>query len=266
MFLSRFIALFLITAAVAAVLLLGGPVLTAAVIITAASILAELYCAFRYTKKKTLMVLGFIPLLFVFARDVRVLPCMLLVYIACLFAALVLFFGDIKFCDIAVLFFAGGLVTAFMWHIVLVRRIETTGPYLVFAIFAGAWLTDLGAYITGRKMGTHKLAPRISPEKTIEGVIGGFLGSVLGFLLYGFVMSRVFGFRVNIYALWGVAILSSITAQLGDITASAIKRECKIKDFAYIIPGTGGILDLFDSVLLTAPMIYYFTLYFPIIY
>lgn len=266
MFWSSFITIILLTAIVAAVLLLGDTFLFVAVIAATITILSELYRAFNYTKKKTLTILGFLPLLFVFVKDFGVLPCMLVAYIACLFAALVLFHGDIRFSDIACIFFTGVVVTSFMWHIVLVRRIQDTGPYLVFTVFIGAWMSDLGAYIVGRKIGTHKLAPRISPEKTIEGVFGGFLGSITGFLCYGYIMSEFFGFHINIYGLWGLGILCAITSQLGDLVASSIKRECKIRNFAHLFPGFGGILDMFDSVLLTAPLIYYFVTYYPIIY
>ena len=138
------------------------------------------------------------------------------------------------------------------FHVTLV---EQTGEYgiLVWLIFLTAFGTDIMAYFTGYAIGRHKLCPKISPKKTIEGSIGGILGSVLLCGLFGwFVIPRLLIHCVVIGVLGGVA------SQFGDLTASIFKRKMGIKDYGNLIPGHGGILDRFDSVLFTAPMIYYY--------
>lgn len=124
---------------------------------------------------------------------------------------------------------------------------------LVLLPFVAAWLTDTGAYFTGVFFGKHKLAPSISPKKTIEGSIGGIIVCILSFLLYGFILEKFFAADANYIALAISGFFLSIIAQLGDLSMSIIKREYSIKDYGVIFPGHGGILDRFDSVLFTAP-------------
>lgn len=138
------------------------------------------------------------------------------------------------------------------FHVTLV---EQTGEYgiLVWLIFLTAFGTDIMAYFTGYAIGKHKLAPKISPKKTVEGSVGGILGSVL--------LCGVFGYFVVpellIHCLI-IGILGGVVSQFGDLTASIFKRKMGIKDYGNLIPGHGGILDRFDSVLFTAPMVYYY--------
>ncbi|MCR2042736.1 phosphatidate cytidylyltransferase [Anaerosalibacter massiliensis] len=127
----------------------------------------------------------------------------------------------------------------------------------IWFIFIIAWGTDTFAYIAGNLFGKKKLCPNLSPNKTVEGSIGGIIGSVLLIVIF----SKYF----NLASLRGnilLSIIASIMAQIGDLTASKIKRITGIKDFGYIIPGHGGVLDRFDSILFTAPVVYYFVKYF----
>lgn len=123
----------------------------------------------------------------------------------------------------------------------------------IWLIFIIAFGTDTFAYISGNLFGRRKLCPKISPNKTIEGSIGGILGStilVIGYSLY---------FGIN--PIWKMIILSiscSIVSQLGDLAASKIKRVTGIKDYGFIMPGHGGVLDRFDSIIFTTPVIYYY--------
>lgn len=137
-------------------------------------------------------------------------------------------------------------------HVTLVEQIGEYG-ILVWLIFITAFGTDTMAYFTGFAIGKHKLAPKISPKKTIEGSVGGILGSILLCGLFGyFVVPELLLHCVVI------GILGGIISQFGDLTASIFKRKMGIKDFGNLIPGHGGILDRFDSVLFTAPMVYYY--------
>lgn len=138
------------------------------------------------------------------------------------------------------------------FHVTLV---EQTGEYgiLVWLIFLTAFGTDIMAYFTGFAIGKHKLCPKISPKKTIEGSVGGIIGSVLLCGLFGyFVIPRLLLHCIII------GVLGGVISQFGDLTASIFKRKMGIKDYGNLIPGHGGILDRFDSVLFTAPMVYYY--------
>ncbi len=147
------------------------------------------------------------------------------------------------------MFYGYVYITIFFRFIFYTSQLDNS--YVVWLIFIIAWSTDTFAYFTGLLFGKHKLAPIISPKKTIEGAIGGILGCAVS----TFVFSIIFIPEITtISILFG--ILGSIISQLGDLNASMIKRSNGIKDFGYIIPGHGGILDRFDSILFTAPYVY----------
>lgn len=129
------------------------------------------------------------------------------------------------------------------------------GSLYVWLIFICAFGTDICAYFGGYFFGKHKLNPTISPKKTVEGSVVGIIGCVLCCLIYGNVL------QLNPYLILFIGIFGSIIAQIGDLFASSIKRFVGIKDFGNLIPGHGGMLDRFDSILLVAPFIYY-SLYF----
>ena len=143
-------------------------------------------------------------------------------------------------------------IVFFSFHITMVDRAE---PYslMVWLIVITAFGTDIMAYFAGVALGKHKLCPKISPKKTIEGSIGGILGSVI--------LSGVFGYffmpEVLIHCVI-IGVLGGVVSQFGDLTASIFKRKMGIKDYGNLIPGHGGILDRFDSVLFTGPMVYYY--------
>lgn len=147
-------------------------------------------------------------------------------------------------------------------HIYLIRE-YTYGNLFVWLAFISAWGCDTGAYFTGVTIGKHKLIPALSPKKTIEGSVGGVVVATILAFLYGLVIKRYFVLEdVNIVLLCVLTgAIGSILAQIGDLAASAMKRYTKIKDFGNLIPGHGGIIDRFDSVLLTAPVVYYIMLF-----
>ena len=146
-----------------------------------------------------------------------------------------------------------------MMSAIYILRQRHDGIYTVWLIFVGSWVCDTFAYFAGSFLGKHKLIPELSPKKTIEGSIGGVLGAVVVGILYGFIVAGIKGTSMN---KWGVfcyvliALVSSIFSQIGDLTASAFKRHYGIKDYGDLIPGHGGILDRFDSVIVTAPLVY----------
>ncbi len=131
------------------------------------------------------------------------------------------------------------------------------GSKYIWLIFIIAFGTDTFAYFTGSRFGKKKLCPKISPKKTVEGAIGGIVGSLVLTILYAIFMELD-----SIGELMILAVISSIISQCGDLVASRIKRISGIKDYGKLIPGHGGILDRFDSIILVAPVIYYFVRYF----
>lgn len=145
-------------------------------------------------------------------------------------------------------------VVFFSYHVVLVE--QSRFPRMVWMILLTAFITDIMAYFSGYFFGKHKLCPKISPKKTIEGSIGGTLGSIVFSGLFGyFAMPELWIHCLIIGALGGVI------SQFGDLTASIFKRKMGIKDYGNLIPGHGGILDRFDSVLFTAPLVYYYIVF-----
>ena len=137
------------------------------------------------------------------------------------------------------------------------------GIYLVWMIFISSWVCDTFAYLTGILIGKHKMTPKLSPKKSIEGAVGGVAGAALAGGLYGYfiVEGVVSGQQITwIFALIGG--IGAMISQIGDLAASAIKRNHNIKDYGHLIPGHGGIMDRFDSVIFTAPMIYGLALLF----
>ena len=137
-------------------------------------------------------------------------------------------------------------------------RVMSDGAYLVWLILISSWGCDTCAYCSGMLLGRHKLAPVLSPKKSIEGAVGGALGAAL----LGFVDAACFGARrsefQNPQASCAIACaIAAVISQIGDLAASAIKRNHGIKDYGKLIPGHGGILDRFDSMIFTAPAIYF---------
>ena len=133
--------------------------------------------------------------------------------------------------------------------------IETRNVGLSYVIFALliVWTTDSGAYFTGRKIGKRKLWPEISPNKTVEGFVGGIVWA----LITAFIIQWVSPLTSSILVLIGITIVASIFGQLGDLVESAIKRHYNVKDSGNLLPGHGGILDRFDSILFVLPLLHF---------
>lgn len=149
-------------------------------------------------------------------------------------------------------------VTFLLSHIILINNLENAAV-LVWLPFLTAWFADSSAYFVGISIGKHKLSPMISPKKTIEGALGGIIGCSLLTTVYGIFISN-YNSSIGISNFVLIGLLCGVFSPLGDLAASYIKRYTKIKDFGNLIPGHGGILDRFDSILFTAPIVYYYFL------
>lgn len=145
---------------------------------------------------------------------------------------------------------------------VMIRDSGKDGKYLYLLAFLGAWVCDTFAYFVGKFFGKHKLIPEISPKKTVEGSIGGIIFTVIAFAIYGLVVDKVFDVNLGYAKLCVLGLVLPIVSQIGDLVASTVKRQYEIKDYGFLFPGHGGVLDRFDSVMLTAPTLYFVNLIF----
>lgn len=158
--------------------------------------------------------------------------------------------------DIAVTVFCP-LYTTFLSSFMAHTRAMDSGKgvWYVWFIFGGAWFTDIFAFLIGKAMGKHKFS-KISPNKSWEGCIAGLLGGIIFFVGFSAILRNIGITDLNLLIMGIIGCVVSIISQIGDFSASSIKRYCEIKDFSNIMPGHGGMLDRFDSILFVAPIVY----------
>ena len=190
-------------------------------------------------------------------------------YFACVFCAQLRYHKEVSFRDVAVAICLTLMIPLALQCVVLVRslNVEHGSFYALIAVFS-AWIPDTGAFFAGKFLGKHKLCPVISPKKTVEGFIGGIVSSaiilqLLGFLYTTFVYTGEN--HVSMISMLVIGVFGALVSVLGDLSFSLIKRSCAIKDFGNVIPGHGGILDRFDSVIFTSPFVYFVALLLPMI-
>ncbi|WHH58971.1 phosphatidate cytidylyltransferase [Petroclostridium sp. X23] len=229
--------------------------------------LHELFCAAGNMQNTSLVSLAFISSVIMafsnFMEQKFIMP-MIYGYIILLFVIILIKHNTIKLSHIAITCFSTVYISYFFSHIVFTRYLPE-GNILIWMIFLGAWTTDTFAFFVGTSMGKRKLWPEISPKKTVEGALGGIIGCGLSFLLFGYLIHYFGNHNVHYGSLFVLGLACSIVSQLGDLSASIIKRQYNIKDFGRIMPGHGGVLDRFDSIVFVAPLVYYFTMNFSII-
>ncbi len=194
---------------------------------------------------------------------------MLFVYTFFIFGILLLTEKKLCFKDIAAIYSMVLLITVSLSFIVKLRDFGGifSSFYVLYALCI-SWMCDIGAYFSGTLLGKRKLCPDISPKKTVEGVIGGISFSVFISILISFLFERFMfdsGIRVNYHYIIPISIIGAIISIIGDLVFSSVKRGCHIKDFGSVIPGHGGFLDRFDSVVFVVPFVYFIVNSFNII-
>ena len=177
----------------------------------------------------------------------------LLAFTSLLFAEMMRNHVKISMEMLALCLVAGVLIPHLLGAVVRVHMTRM-GRYFIMVPFVMALMPDSGAYFAGTFFGKHKLAPVLSPKKTVEGLIGGILAGILSMVIYALILNLGFGLKVNyLYALV-FGLVGALGATFGDLCFSVIKRQIGIKDYGSVFPGHGGILDRFDSMVIVAPL------------
>lgn len=179
------------------------------------------------------------------------------VYLIILFAVYVFNYGKFSVKDVEEFIFIYMYISVFLAFVPVIRECFEEGRYLVWIALIPSIASDTFAYFVGSAIGKHRLAPVVSPKKSIEGSVGGVIGAALCMALYGWFMStKVSVLPGFIVACALIGLVNGGVSQIGDLAASAIKREKGIKDYGNLIPGHGGVLDRIDSILYIAPVVY----------
>lgn len=238
----------------------GGNILFGATLLISYIGMFELYRVFKIEKELPAVIgyliatIYYINLKFAFISDMMmlVLGCLVLLMFVYVFT-----YPKYKTEQMLAAFF-GVFYVAVMLSFVYQTREIASGAYIVWLIFLCSWGCDTCAYCVGVLIGKHKMAPILSPKKSIEGAVGGVVGTALLTMLYTYIFRDAMGIGTKeIIMLAAISMIGALISMVGDLTASAIKRNYEVKDYGTLIPGHGGILDRFDSVIFTAPIIYY---------
>ena len=266
MFLTRLISGVVLVAVMAGLIYLGGPLLWAVLMVVSLIGQFELYRAVKVTDRdeifSPLALSGYIgTLLYYIALLLEtkgILPaagigvaviCVCLAAVMCCYV----FSWPRYHADQAMAALFGVVYVPVMISFIYQVRTMEDGMLLTILIFICSWGCDTFAYCFGMLFGKHKMAPKLSPKKSIEGAVGGVAGAAVLGGLFGFLLRRS-GFAVFEFAL--ICAVGALISMVGDLAASAIKRNHDIKDYGKLIPGHGGILDRFDSVIFTSPMVW----------
>lgn len=241
------------------------PVIIAAVMIASIAGLTEYYNAVGLSEHKGLCAAGYIAAVIIpLAEFISVQAIQILVYlfVLALFTVMLVCHKKVTFTHVALLMMGLIYIPYFMSHIIYIRSMEY-GRFYIWLVFIGACMTDTFAYFTGCTVGGRKLCPGISPKKTVSGAVGGVIGCGISFLAFGVIVNFFFGRfldgrQMSLLLLFVMGLISAVISEIGDLTASVIKRQYGIKDFGNIFPGHGGILDRCDSIILVAPVVFLF--------
>lgn len=260
MFKTRLLSGIVLVILAVAVLYFGGYVTAVATFLLAIGGVLELLRVYKLHNK----LIGWVAYiatavyfaLFVFDYSQFVMP-VIIVFVLAVLAIYVIKYPTYTDKDAMAVILAFLYVTVMISYVYLIRDLEHGGAFVVL-IFVCSWVNDTCAYCVGVTMGKHKMTPKLSPKKSIEGLIGGIAGSAIVGALYGiFINNNVYELNNAPIIFAVIGALGACVAVIGDLAASAIKRNNDIKDYGKLIPGHGGILDRFDSIIFTAPIIYY---------
>lgn len=234
------------------------------IIALVALIMMDEYCkSFSPEKAKPIKWISYVSCLYIATMHIipseytaLVIGSLLILLILFLFLHIILSKMKINIVDISVTLF-GIIYIVFSFSFIARLRAVEQGNILVWYVFLAAWGTDILAYVVGKYLGKHKFS-KISPKKTIEGCIGGLAGAIVFVTVYTFVINKYFDMNINYWLIVLFGFIWSILGQIGDFSASSIKRYSDIKDFGNLLPGHGGMLDRLDSIIFVAPFTFLF--------
>ena len=189
---------------------------------------------------------------------------LMMVYFILMFSEIMMDHVKVRI-EMIALCFVAGVIIPYMLSALIRILMMNMGRYLILLPFVVAFMSDAGAYFVGIKFGKHKLAPVVSPNKTIEGVLGGLGGAVIGMLIYAVILDWPCKLDVNYLLAILYGLVGSAVGTFGDLCFSVIKRQTGIKDYGNLIPGHGGVLDRFDSLVMVAPLMEALLLLLPVI-
>lgn len=265
MFKTRLLSGIVLVIAAIFLIVTGNEVLLFSTLLISCIGMFELFRAFKFEKSLLsvvpyiALILFYINLRWSFIPDVMML---FMGFLIVLMFVYVLSYPKYDAKQLMAAFFGMFYVGTMLSYVYQIRTLNN-GLYLAFLVFLCSWGCDTCAYCVGVLIGKHKMAPKLSPKKSIEGAVGGVLGSALLTALYCFIFRNhmnIDGTEIAILAV--IAAVAGLISMVGDLCASAIKRNYDIKDYGHLIPGHGGILDRFDSMIITAPIIYYLASFF----
>lgn len=202
----------------------------------------------------SIILAGLIPFWTYFGEGTFSALCAIFVYFTLVFVEAISSHYTVTMEKMGGAFFFATLIPYFLSSFIRLDQMEG-GKYLILTPLVAAFLSDSFALFGGMLFGKHKLAPELSPKKTVEGAVCGFLGAGVSMAVYGLVMQFQFQLQVNYPLLVLYGLVGSVVSQLGDLSFSYIKRQYQLKDFGNLLPGHGGVLDRFDSVIFCAPLI-----------
>ena len=196
------------------------------------------------------------------AHNLFYLLLMYSIVIILILAVFVFTFPKYELYQITMVFFGIFYVGVTLSLMYLLRIHPPSGAYLVWLVVISSWGCDIFAYLVGMLLGKHKFVPKLSPKKSVEGAIGGVAGAAILGLVYGLIVQKYIpDIEAAPLVFFIICLFGAVASQIGDLAASAIKRKVGIKDYGNIIPGHGGILDRFDSMIVVSPIMYIVTIY-----
>ena len=264
MFKTRLLSGIVLVILALVLIITGGEVLLFSTLAISCIGMFELYRVF-HVEKSILAAVGYIAAI-VFYCDLQwnFIPDRMMLFMGFMILLMFVFvFSYPKYhaSEVMAVFFGLFYVAVMLSFVYQIRTLER-GLYLAFLVFLCSWGCDTCAYCVGMLIGKHKMSPKLSPKKSVEGAVGGVAGAALLTALYCFIFrSQMNLTTVEIWIIAGIAAVAALISMVGDLTASAIKRNYDIKDYGHLIPGHGGILDRFVSMIITAPIIYYLALH-----
>lgn len=252
-------------------ILLACPVWATAILVAAMAAVAvyELLYVTAIARYARVVAYTMIMAVFIVACSYFTIPLQwkytaILVYCLSLVLELLKANTEMQFSAICVAAFSALAVPYALSALVRILSMEN-GRFLIIVSLILAFSSDTGAYFVGLKFGKHKLAPVISPKKTVEGLIGGVVSCMLFMIAYCLILQFAFKFKVNYIFAAIYGLVGSLASVVGDLTFSVVKRQTGIKDFGNLMPGHGGVLDRFDSTVVVAPLTELLLLLLPLV-